>query len=74
MVTLESALNVIFVVAPVLFFLLLKLAFDVAVVALIILYVVARVYLVVECFINLAHLPPSAYQLPQWSRYVPHIA
>lgn len=52
---------------------LLKPIFDIAVILLIILYAVARVYLVVECFINLAHLPPSAYQLPQWSQYVPHI-
>ena len=37
------------------------------------LYPVARVFLVVECFINLAHLPDSAYQEPEWSRYFPHI-
>jgi len=52
---------------------LLKPVFDIAIVLLIILYAVARVYLVVECFINLGHLPPLAYELPQWSRYVPHI-
>jgi hypothetical protein len=40
----------------------------------ILLYCVARVYLVVECFINLAHLPDSAFQVPQWSQYVPHIS
>ncbi|KAK4108127.1 hypothetical protein N656DRAFT_784667 [Canariomyces notabilis] len=39
----------------------------------IVLYVLARVYLVVECFINLVHLPESAYKLPEWSQYVPHI-
>lgn len=36
-------------------------------------YIFSRVYLVVECFKNLAHLPAGAYQLPQWSSYVPHI-
>lgn len=36
-------------------------------------YLFSRVYLVVECFKNLAHLPASAYQVPQWSTYVPHI-
>ena len=36
-------------------------------------YVVSRVYLVVECFKNVAHLPAGAYRLPQWSSYVPHI-
>ena len=37
-------------------------------------YCLARVYLVVECFINLAHLPDSVYQAPVWSQYVPHIS
>jgi hypothetical protein len=39
----------------------------------IVLYVLARIYLVVECFINLAYLPQSAYKLPEWSQDVPHI-
>ncbi|MBE3048490.1 hypothetical protein IMZ48_39510 [Candidatus Bathyarchaeota archaeon] len=51
----------------------LKLLFDVAVAAFIIFYILARTYLVVECFINVAHLPDGAYQMPQWSQYVPHI-
>ena len=58
----------------VLVILFLKVIPDVAVVTAILLYALARVYLVVECFINLSHLPPSAYQLPRWSQYVPHIA
>jgi hypothetical protein len=37
------------------------------------LYIMSRVYLLVGCFINLAHLPDSAYALPLWSQYVPHI-
>ena len=37
------------------------------------LYVFARVYLVVECFINLAHLPEGVYEVSSWSQYVPHI-
>ena len=41
--------------------------------ALFLLYPAARVYLVVECFINLTHLPESAYLEPEWSRYFPHI-
>lgn len=36
-------------------------------------YVFSRVYLVVECFKNVANLPVGAYQVPQWSSYVPHI-
>lgn len=51
----------------------IKCVLDLAVALFIVLYVLARVYLVVECFINLAHLPESAYELPKWSQYVPHI-
>lgn len=38
-----------------------------------ILYLFARVFLVVECFITLPNLPASAYQVPNWSQYFPHI-
>lgn len=38
-----------------------------------ILYIFARVYLVVECFLTLKHLPPSALKVPIWSQYIPHI-
>lgn len=37
-------------------------------------YIQARAYLVVECFINLSNLPAGAYDVPTWSAYVPHIA
>ena len=37
-------------------------------------YILARAYLVVECFINLSHLPAGAYDVPQWSAYFPHIS
>ena len=36
-------------------------------------YLWARVYLVVECFISLFHSPVEVYTLPEWSAYVPHI-
>ncbi len=36
-------------------------------------YVFSRLYLVVECFKNVAHLPMGAYKVPMWSSYVPHI-
>lgn len=52
---------------------LFKVLFDIFAVLFGVLYVLARIYLVVISFINLAHLPDSAYLLPQWSRYVPHI-
>jgi hypothetical protein len=35
-------------------------------------YVAARLYLVVECFINLAHLPDEVFKQPEWSVYIPH--
>ena len=37
-------------------------------------YILARAYLVVECFINLSHLPAGAYDVPSWSSYFPHIS
>jgi hypothetical protein len=36
-------------------------------------YMFCRVFLVVECFLTLAHLPESVYQVPNLSRYFPHI-
>ncbi|KAL8774457.1 MAG: hypothetical protein Q9209_000830 [Squamulea sp. 1 TL-2023] len=36
-------------------------------------YVVARVYLVVAAFRNLAYLPASAFETPDWPTYFPHI-
>lgn len=47
---------------------------DLTVASAFVLYCLARVYLVVECFINLSHLPTSVYQIPGWSQYVPHIS
>jgi hypothetical protein len=35
-------------------------------------YAAARVYILIECFINLAHLSPAVYQEPDWSQYIPH--
>ena len=37
-------------------------------------YVFGRVFLVVECFLNLAHLPSEAFKTVNWPGYVPHIA
>lgn len=37
-------------------------------------YILARLYLVVECFIQLSHLPAGVYEVPEWSTYFPHIA
>ncbi|KAL8984384.1 MAG: hypothetical protein Q9177_004714 [Variospora cf. flavescens] len=37
-------------------------------------YVLARAYLVVECFIQLSHLPVGVYNVPEWSTYFPHIS
>jgi hypothetical protein len=35
-------------------------------------YVAARVYLLVECFIQLGYLPAAVYQEPEWSKFIPH--
>ena len=37
-------------------------------------YMLARAYLVVECFINLSHLPAGVYDVPIWASYFPHIS
>ncbi|KAL8653400.1 MAG: hypothetical protein Q9210_002118 [Variospora velana] len=37
-------------------------------------YVLARAYLIIECFIQLSHLPAGVYNVPEWSAYFPHIA
>jgi hypothetical protein len=37
-------------------------------------YVFARAYLIIECFIELVHLPPGRIFLqPSWSTYFPHL-
>ncbi|THZ14697.1 hypothetical protein D6C91_07176 [Aureobasidium pullulans] len=35
-------------------------------------YLFARVYLVIECFIEVAYLPDSAFATPVFTRYIPH--
>ena len=37
-------------------------------------YAFGRIFLVVECFLNLAHLTPEAFKTVDWPGYVPHIA
>ena len=36
-------------------------------------YLLARTFLVVECFLQLSRLPASAYETLEWSVYFPHI-
>ncbi|KAK3955675.1 hypothetical protein QBC32DRAFT_367538 [Pseudoneurospora amorphoporcata] len=64
--------HVAYMLLLILFF-LYKVIFDTSVILLLVFYTLTRLYLVVVCFINLAHLPDSAYLVPNWSRYVPHI-
>lgn len=37
-------------------------------------YILARAYLVVECFINVFYLPAGVFETPKWSSYFPHIS
>lgn len=37
-------------------------------------YVLARAYLVVECFIQLFNFPAGVFDVPQWTAYFPHIS
>lgn len=41
--------------------------------ATLILYILARAYLIIEAFVSLPYLPGSAFQQPRWSHYFPHI-
>jgi hypothetical protein len=36
-------------------------------------YAICRAFIVVECFIMLAHLPDTTLAVPQWAAYIPHI-
>ncbi|KAL8838909.1 MAG: hypothetical protein Q9170_001946 [Blastenia crenularia] len=37
-------------------------------------YILARAYLVVECFLQLSHMPAGVYKVPEWSAYLPSIS
>ncbi|KAF2174901.1 hypothetical protein K469DRAFT_724937 [Zopfia rhizophila CBS 207.26] len=37
------------------------------------LFILARVYLVVEAFVSLRRVPKSVYQTPEWSDFLPHL-
>ncbi|KAF2017710.1 hypothetical protein BU24DRAFT_420757 [Aaosphaeria arxii CBS 175.79] len=37
------------------------------------LFIIARVYLVVEAFVSLRRVPKEVYETPEWTRYLPHL-
>jgi len=37
-------------------------------------YISCRVFIIVECFWDVFHLPESAFDTPEWSQYFPHLA
>ncbi|KAK4459546.1 hypothetical protein QBC42DRAFT_274255 [Cladorrhinum samala] len=45
---------------------------NVAVLAVIMIYILARIYLVVECFVGVPRLPDSVFETPAWAQYFPH--
>lgn len=45
----------------------------VGIVAFVVIYFGLRLFIFVECLVNLSHLPETAYTVVQWSQYVPHI-
>ena len=47
--------------------------FVTAVVGAVVAYIPARGFLIAESCMQVARLPPGAYEVPQWSRYWPHI-
>jgi hypothetical protein len=36
-------------------------------------YVFCRTFIIVECFLDVFHLPDSAFEVPRWSQYFPHV-
>jgi len=36
-------------------------------------YTLCRMFVIVECFLDVFHLPDSAFEVPRWSQYFPHI-
>jgi hypothetical protein len=36
-------------------------------------YILCRAFIVVECFIMLAHIPDTTLEIPRWATYIPHI-
>ena len=44
------------------------------VLALSLLYILSRVFLIVEVFISLPHADPAVYRTPNWSAYWPHVS
>jgi len=40
----------------------------------ILLYFLARVFILLEIYISLAYAPPAVFLLPNWSSYIPHIS
>jgi hypothetical protein len=37
-------------------------------------YVLCRVYIIIECLLDVFHLPESAFRVPQWPQYFPHLS
>ena len=52
----------------------LSLALKVISASMLVVYILARAYLVVECFFNVFHLPAGVFETPEWSTYFPHIS
>ena len=51
-----------------------RLALQYTLILMFVAYVLARAYLVVECFINVFHLPAGVFDTPEWSTYFPHVS
>jgi hypothetical protein len=36
-------------------------------------YAFCRTFIIIECFLDVFHLPDSAFEVPKWSQYFPHV-
>jgi hypothetical protein len=39
-----------------------------------IMWLIARLFLIAECFASLRQLPAAVYEEPEWTRLIPHFA
>jgi hypothetical protein len=51
----------------------LLLAAGCIIIGALILYIFARIFVIIESFISIRHVPIGVYADPSWARYIPHL-
>jgi len=50
----------------------LQVVFAISIVCYLLFYIFCRIFIIVECFLDVFHLPESAFEVPRWAQYFPH--